>query len=1112
MRGRPNPVEALATLVQLSDGAERRASWRQAIAALGTSTAASGPPPLDGIERDVLGRAADLALDTGLADDLDWLAPGAAAVALYEITAALPPGKTRRELGRRVFGRLYEGTAATFATVAARMALTSNRPFDAAALRARIGLVFDLPVGSGVNADGLALTLVTRRELFERWIGRARSGTLPERRLAAKLIEHAAREAVLRAQQGDPYPLRLLQSVPLKPIYQSLLADREPLVWRHAAVARGLLAAVEPGLQEEIESGLDEALTPTEWRRAGVSLVAGIVSDPDQTLRACKQILEGAIGKTDGGIAATLLMGLPRVIEAEPDAAEELLDVIAATRRPDVAEAVAALLSDLSHQTFGVRAAEQLRATLASQAESSSSVLRAIADRALRQLDRSDEDDQDDLAGALRRALIAFESTGARAAYELAQKAIAASYHTLDFIEAHDAHDEQVQAYVLGALSDLELGALERPRLADLLLLGRRPGDTDATVPELERLYHRLGHWLIDAETRMTGVAPSKSASLAEQRRLKAFLHLVDVDTAGTGEESRVRGRMRQAVQVMLARVAAGPDPLVHRVACAALARSLDAVVRENVCEPGEVLLCAMARIENPLSFAMLVEASTSPDVSSAIRAYSEFLQPAGADDTGGDADRNAALRHAERVVQLSNGLGAGGSYHSEALRRTVLRLGRCLEAIAQARGQTELVDSSGSGIGVLGELELAIDGFARLQQSAERRVFEEESSPITVITDVPPLSSLIERSVRGGVPPNRTQLSASIKELTAQLPVPLAAAVTPVLDSLEGLPVAPSSDVYAIPLERRREALPDWLLPRRTIGAFYVVRALGSGGASSVFMARRLEERNNAKGEGFALKVPDYDPTIARSLSEQEFLQLFREEAGALISLPQHANLARFVTFDLAARPKPILVMELIRGLGLDRLVRSHSLAMDRAFQYLDGILAGLEAMHSVGVGHLDLKPSNVILRNDETPVLVDFGLSGRQLRPGCGTLEYCAPEIVGVMPKGYTPTPMAADIYAFGCLAFEVLSAQTLFEGEDEMKILGMHVEHDGWPPKLAAVGRDAHFAELGVFLAACLRRDPRQRPNVKQARRALAPIMAKYAGDSWPLDVAQAVSRSA
>ena len=88
-----------------------------------------------------------------------------------------------------------------------------------------------------------------------------------------------------------------------------------------------------------------------------------------------------------------------------------------------------------------------------------------------------------------------------------------------------------------------------------------------------------------------------------------------------------------------------------------------------------------------------------------------------------------------------------------------------------------------------------------------------------------------------------------------------------------------------------------------RTIGAFYVVRALGSGGASSRVRGAPPRGAQQPKAEGFALKVPDYDPTTARSLSEQEFLQLFREEAGALLSLPEHANLARFVTFDSGAR-----------------------------------------------------------------------------------------------------------------------------------------------------------------------------------------------------------------
>src|SRR5688572_26699963 len=152
--------------------------------------------------------------------------------------------------------------------------------------------------------------------------------------------------------------------------------------------------------------------------------------------------------------------------------------------------------------------------------------------------------------------------------------------------------------------------------------------------------------------------------------------------------------------------------------------------------------------------------------------------------------------------------------------------------------------------------------------------------------------------------------------------------------------------------------------------------------------------------------------------MSEQEFFEMFREEGGALLSLPAHPNLARFVTFDLGARPKPILVMELILGTALDRLLRSRSLTMQRVTDYLDGILAGLEAMHEVGVGHLDIKPTNVILRDGETPVLVDFGLSGRHLRPGCGTVEYTAPEVLGVFPEDHQPMPPPADMYSVGCL----------------------------------------------------------------------------------------------
>jgi hypothetical protein len=501
---------------------------------------------------------------------------------------------------------------------------------------------------------------------------------------------------------------------------------------------------------------------------------------------------------------------------------------------------------------------------------------------------------------------------------------------------------------------------------------------------------------------------------------------------------------------------------------------------------------------------AAITEASTSEEMRAAVGAYSGFLAGGGGADGDGALDPGSPDSRGigAKVVALSQGLGAGGSYRSEALRQVVLRMGRALETIASARGLMELVDSSGSDYDPVGELEAAAEEFRSLRVGARRRVLREtQSAEIAVEADVPPLSALVERAV-GGVPANEHQLDMAITELTIDLPHPLATAIAEVTDRLKALPVSPASDVFAIPLGKRRTALPDWLLPRRTIGAFYVVRALGSGGVSSVFVARRLEERHEARAETFALKVPQYDPSTARSLSEQEFMQMFREEAGALLSLPQHPNLARFVTFDLAARPKPILVMEHIQGMGLDRLIRSRSLTMDRALGHLDGVLAGIEAMHAVGVGHLDIKPSNVIMRNDETPVLVDFGLSGRHLRPGCGTLEYCAPEVLGVVPDGHSPLPHAADMYAFACTAFEILTAELLFDATDEVALMSHHVTHDGWPSKLSAFNSYQRLSEMSVILAACLRRDPRDRPSVTATRQAVAKAGSKITDLAWPI----------
>jgi eukaryotic-like serine/threonine-protein kinase len=268
--------------------------------------------------------------------------------------------------------------------------------------------------------------------------------------------------------------------------------------------------------------------------------------------------------------------------------------------------------------------------------------------------------------------------------------------------------------------------------------------------------------------------------------------------------------------------------------------------------------------------------------------------------------------------------------------------------------------------------------------------------------------------------------------------------------------------------------------------------------------MVKRIEERRDDAAETYALKVPQYDPTTARHLSEQEFLDMFRDEAGALLALPRHKNLARFVNFDLAAKPKPVLVMELIRGHSLERLLRTRALTLELCFVYLGGILQGLAAMHRVGVAHLDVKPSNVILRDERTPVLVDFGLSGRNLRPGCGTPEYCAPEVLGVVPDGLRPEACPADMYAFACTALELLTGQLLFDATEETALITQHISHDGWPEALAQFAEISGLKTLAVILAACLRRDPRQRPGAEAVAAELDRFRASLPRDmpEWPL----------
>jgi serine/threonine protein kinase len=213
--------------------------------------------------------------------------------------------------------------------------------------------------------------------------------------------------------------------------------------------------------------------------------------------------------------------------------------------------------------------------------------------------------------------------------------------------------------------------------------------------------------------------------------------------------------------------------------------------------------------------------------------------------------------------------------------------------------------------------------------------------------------------------------------------------------------------------------------------------------------------------------------------------------------------NLARFVTFDAGARPKPILVMELVEGIRCDHLIGSRGLTMELAINIVDGMLAGLEAMHSVEVGHLDVKPANVVLRGGKEPVLVDFGLAGRHIRPGCATAAYGAPEVWGVVPDGVNATPLTADVYAFGCVAYEVLTTQTLFDEPSDMATVSAHLLHDGLPGPVRKLAENPRYEPLGMFLFHALRHSPADRPTTTELRKRLKALGDHLRPMKWPVD---------
>ena len=595
--------------------------WRQSMAALARAAAEEGPGPLDGLHPEALVKGVRAAIQSSLVDDLDWLAPAAAGAALYELASALPLGPEQRDLGRRVLARLLAANAEAFVALATRMALGTGKGLASSPVRARIALVTELPIGLGIADGSLALALSSRRELAREWIAQMSTGSLPARRMSARLIERAAREAARRASQGDSHALRIFQGDVMKGALQRLLADRESLVWRHVAIARGLLAPWVADFRVEIEDSLAPTHTPTEWRRGATSIAAFVAVNPEVALRSAVTALSQGILTRDPGAASAFVWGIPRAAEAEPDAAIELLDHVLERATPDAAEAVLELRTDFGDAPWVERAADRMLAVLRDrQVKSRDDGSGALAREIMRDLDRGERDDAP-MRVQLDRALKLFATEGARQAYAVAKEVLDSATGEMDALEAVSRDDDSADGRTgsmarrtsLAVLRDLDISLLERNVLADMLKLGSNADQMRGQDEVLDALRERLSEWILARES--TPLAPSgvsvfvggeakpsmvnPSHPTLRLRRLRALLHLVDGDVGdadGDGARAaKLRKRWLRTAKSLLNRFERDPPSVLRRTILAALARALDALVRAGACDVSDVLLVILS-------------------------------------------------------------------------------------------------------------------------------------------------------------------------------------------------------------------------------------------------------------------------------------------------------------------------------------------------------------------------------------------------------------------------------------------------------------------------------------------------------------------------------------
>jgi serine/threonine protein kinase len=278
------------------------------------------------------------------------------------------------------------------------------------------------------------------------------------------------------------------------------------------------------------------------------------------------------------------------------------------------------------------------------------------------------------------------------------------------------------------------------------------------------------------------------------------------------------------------------------------------------------------------------------------------------------------------------------------------------------------------------------------------------------------------------------------------------------------------------------------------------VLRLLGSGDTANVYLAREpaLQRLVAVK----VLRSNVAADTVARQRFERE------AQSAARIS---HPNVTAVYRVGRLAGDVPYMVMEYIDG----RTVRD-ILDSGTAFQYpearklLASVAAALSAAHDRGIVHRDVRPGNVFVENRTgRAVIGDFGIAAllesgaasaarlTQVGVKLGETRYMSPEQI----RGEQVTEQS-DVYAFGILAYEVLSGRGPYDAKSEAQMIAAHLQRE--PVKLRDLRGDVD-GPVAALIERCLAKEPNRRPRAQEIAVALsAPTaaVAPYAEDLGPI----------